>query len=355
MDWSAVLLQLARGEDLRYEQSVEAMSAVMKGDVPSARLAAFLMGLKAKGVRVDELHGMADAMLQFARPLELPGPLLDIVGTGGDMAHTVNISTMASLVCAGAGVRVAKHGNRASSSSTGTADVLEELGVNLELSPPVLRELAAEMPMTFLFAQVFHPAMKHAATTRKALGIPTAFNFLGPLTNPARPDVAAIGCADVEMAPIMAGVFAQRGTHAAVFRGSDGLDELTIAGPSAVWWVHDGAVTQHEVRPRDCGLTEAGLESLRGGDKSYNAHVVCEVLAGQHGHVRDAVLLNAGIALALEAQRENGQKFGGAASLAEALTSGVQRAAQAIDSGSASEALNRWVKLTSTVNEKGQK
>lgn len=347
MNWSAVLTRLAQGEDLTYDQAAEAMAGVMAGEVSSARLAAFLMGLRCKGVSVDELRAMADGMLAVSRPVRLPGPTLDIVGTGGDMAHTVNISTMAALVCAGAGVRIAKHGNRASSSSTGTADVLEELGVNLQLTPQRLGELADEMPMTFLFAQVFHPAMKHAAPTRRDLGIPTAFNFLGPLTNPARPDVSAIGCADLAMAPIMAGVFAQRQMDAAVFRGDDGLDELTITGDSRVWWVSDGTVTPMSLAPEDVGLTSASLGALRGGDKTYNAQVVRDVLASATGPVRDAVLLNAGLALALVEQNTTGKRLGGHASLTDAVSAGVERARTAIDSGDAAAALEKWVNLTS--------
>ena len=350
MNWASVLSRLAQGQDLSYDEAHEAMRVIMSGEASSARLAAFLMGLKAKGVRVEELGAMADAMLAFARPIQLAGPVLDIVGTGGDMAHTVNISTMAALVGGGAGVKIAKHGNRASSSSTGTADVLEELGVNLELEPSILMELSDRAPMTFLFAQVFHPAMKHAAVTRKELGIPTPFNFLGPLTNPAQPQAAAIGCADASMAPIMAGVFAERRTDAAVFRGRDGLDELTIAGPSDVWWVFDGEVERVTLQPEDVELSPAGLDALRGGDRVHNAQVIRDVLAGAAGPIRDAVLLNAGVALALVEQHRTGARFGGLGTAAEALALGVQRAASAIDTGAASEMLARWINLTSRVS-----
>lgn len=325
------------------------MDEVMGGAVPSSRLAAFAMGLKCKGVDVVELQAMADSMLDFAKPLNLGAGTLDIVGTGGDMAHTVNISTMAAIVCAGTGVHIAKHGNRASSSSTGTADVLEELGVNLRLEPHVIERLSKDLPMTFLFAQVFHPAMRHAASTRKELGVPTAFNFLGPLTNPARPAVAAVGCADLAMASVMAGVFANRGTDAAVFRGQDGLDELTIATGSDVWWVFEGRVEHLEISPQDVGLPAAGLDSLRGGDRTFNAQVVRETLAGKGGPIRDAVLLNAGFALSLVEQHRSGLRFGGAPTLADAVAAGVSRAQSSIDSGAAGEALDRWVKLTSNV------
>lgn len=322
------------------------MQAIMSGEVEPVRLAAFLVALRTKGETVAELKALADVMTDFAHPLAVPGPTLDIVGTGGDMAHTVNISTMAALVCAGAGVRVAKHGNRASSSSTGTADVLEALGLDLTTDPQALAALAATSPMTFLFAQVFHPAMRYAAPTRRELAVPTAFNFLGPLTNPARPAVAAVGCADARMAEVMAGVFAERGTDAAVFRGDDGLDELTLTTDSTIWWVYDGSVVREHLDPRAVGLHLAPVEALRGGDAVANAQVVREVLAGTHGPVRDAVVLNAGLALALCRQQETGARFGGAENLIEAVQAGMTLAQESIDSGAAERALTRWIKLS---------
>lgn len=343
MDWPATIAQLMRGESLSAQQAREAMEAIMSGETSPVRLGGFLVALHAKGETVEELGALADVMVAHARPLSISGPTLDIVGTGGDMAHTVNISTMASLVCAGAGVRVAKHGNRASSSSTGTADVLEELGVDLTTEPDVLEREAAEAEMTFLFAQTFHPAMRHAAATRRELAVPTAFNFLGPLTNPARPQMAAVGCADVAMAPVMAGVFAQRGIDAAVFRGDDGLDELTPSTSSSVWWVHDGAVERTAIRPQDVGLEPAPITALRGGDAAQNAQVVRDVLAGAQGAVRDAVVYNAGLALALVAQNESGTLLGGASDLASGVQAGMARAATSIDSGAAAGVLRRWV------------
>lgn len=346
MDWPTLVAHLMRGENLTPAQARAAMTAVMNGEVPPVRLAAFLVALHTKGESVDELRGLADVMVEHAQAISVPGPALDIVGTGGDMAHTVNISTMAALVCAGAGARVAKHGNRASSSSTGTADVLEALGVDLATEVEVLQAEAADAPMTFLFAQSFHPAMRHAATTRRELAVPTAFNFLGPLTNPARPTVAAVGCANARMAPVMAGVFAQRGTDAAVFRGDDGLDELTLATTSSIWWVHDGEVVEISLSPQEVGLSHAPIEALRGGDAATNAQVVRDVLAGSPGPIRDAVLLNAGAALALVAQHESGRRLGGAPDLATAVRSGIERAARSIDSGDAARTLSEWVERT---------
>lgn len=343
MKWPELVVQLTRGEDLSPAQARAAMDAIMSGQVSPVRLAAFLVALHTKGETVSELRGLADVMVEYASVFAVPGPTLDIVGTGGDMAHTVNISTMASLVCAGAGVRVAKHGNRASSSSTGTADVLEALGVDLATGPEQLQTEAATAPMTFLFAQLFHPAMRHAAATRRELAVPTAFNFLGPLTNPARPAVSAVGCANRRMAPVMAGVFAERGTTAAVFRGDDGLDELTLATSSTLWWVHEGHVSELTLSPGDVGLTTAPLEALRGGEARENAHVVRELLRGRAGPVRDAVLFNAGLALALVEQERTGRCFGGHSNVADAVRAGIRRGEAAIDSGASARVLDEWV------------
>jgi anthranilate phosphoribosyltransferase len=274
-------------------------------------------------------------MLAAANPISVPGRLLDVVGTGGDRSMSVNISTMAAIVAAGAGARVVKHGNRSASSKSGSADVLEALGIRLDLSPARVAEVAEEAGITFCFSAAFHPAMRHAAVPRRELGIATTFNILGPLTNPARPQAQAIGCADPRMAPVMAGVLAQRGVDAWVFRGDDGLDELTTTTTSTVWRVRDGGVTQTVVDPGSLGLAAATTEDLRGGDAAHNADVVRRVLAGERGPVRDAVLLNAGAALAVHGTPEQ--------DVEPALAAGVTRAAEAVDSGAAAEALQRWV------------
>jgi anthranilate phosphoribosyltransferase len=229
------------------------MDRIMSADATPVQIAGFLVALRAKGETVDELTGLAEAMLSHAVRIEVPGPTVDVVGTGGDRANTVNISTMAALVVAGAGLRVVKHGNRAASSACGSADVLEALGVRLDLPPERVAEVAEQAGITFCFAQLFHPAMRHAAQARGGLGVPTAFNFLGPLTNPAQPAAAAVGVADLRMAPLLAGVLAARGASALVFRGEDGLDELTTSGPSQVWLVRDGAVTQQRLDPAELG------------------------------------------------------------------------------------------------------
>jgi anthranilate phosphoribosyltransferase len=298
--------------------------------------------LRAKGETVEEMRGLADTMLAHASRIEVAGTTLDIVGTGGDRAHTVNISTMASLVAAASGVRIVKHGNRSASSSSGSADVLEALGINLALSPSVVASVAERAGITFCFAQQFHPAMRHAASARADLGIGTAFNFLGPLTNPAQPTYAAVGVADARMAPLMAGVFAGRLKDAVVFRGDDGLDELTISTTSRVWWVRSGIVREYSLDPRSVGLELHPLETLRGADAAFNAQVVRDVFAGAMGPVRDAVVLNAGVALALTVP-DQGE---GQVDFIEALESGMARASAAIDDGSATSVLQRWVTAT---------
>ena len=252
---------------------------------------------------------------------------------------SVNISTMAALVAAGAGARVVKHGNRSASSKAGSADVLETLGIRLDLPADRVAEVVEEAGITFCFAASFHPALRHAAVPRRELGIGTSFNFLGPLANPVKPAAQAIGCADPRMAPVMAGVFAKRGVDAWVFRGDDGLDELTTTTTSSVWVVHDGTVTEARIDPLDLGIDRATADALRGGDVEHNAAVVHSVLEGEKGAVRDAVLLNAGAALAVYDAP--------GAPVEESLAAGVERAREAVDSGAAKATLGRWVAAAS--------
>ncbi|CAA9427961.1 MAG: Anthranilate phosphoribosyltransferase, partial [uncultured Quadrisphaera sp.] len=275
--WPQVLTRLVAGTDLTAVQAAWAMAEVMGGRATHAQVAGLLVGLRAKGETVEEVGALAASMLESAVPLDLPEALraraVDLVGTGGDRAGTVNISTMAALVVAGCGTAVVKHGNRAASSACGSADLLEELGVRLDLPAARVAEVAGEVGVTFCFAQLFHPAMRHAAAPRRELGVPTAFNLLGPLTNPGRPAASAVGVADAAMAPLIAGVLAGRGAEALVFRGDDGLDELTTTGPSTVWEVRDGAVATARVEPGRVGLRRAAVADLRGGDAAVNAAV----------------------------------------------------------------------------------
>ncbi|WP_399092174.1 anthranilate phosphoribosyltransferase [Streptomyces sp. BBFR2] len=332
--WPDVLNALLGGRDLTADDTAWAMDRIMRGEATDAQIAGFAVALRAKGETVAEISGLVRAMYAHARLIDVPGPGVDIVGTGGDGAKTVNISTMSSIVVAGTGAKVVKHGNRAASSASGSSDVLEQLGVRLNLSPRRVVEVAEEAGITFCFAVTFHPALRHVAAARGQLGIRTTFNVLGPLTNPARVQAQATGVADARMAPILAGVLAERGSSALVFRGDDGLDELTTTATSRVWIVRDGAVREETFDPRDVGIPLVPVEALRGADAAYNAGVARRLLDGEKGPVRDAVLLNSAAALAaLEPA---------AAPLAERIRAGMERAAESIDSGAAKRALERW-------------
>jgi anthranilate phosphoribosyltransferase len=333
--WSEVLGSLVQGADLTADQATWAMGEILSEAATPAQIAGFAVALRSKGETIDEVTGLLDAMYAVSTPLAIPGRSLDVVGTGGDRSMSVNISTMAAIVAAGAGARVVKHGNRSASSQAGSADVLEALGIRLDLRPDRVASIADEIGITFCFAAAFHPAMRHAAGPRRELAIPTTFNILGPLANPVKPAAQAVGCADPRMAPIMAGVLARRGTDAWVFRGDDGLDELTTTTTSQVWVVHDGAVTETQVDPAMVGIATSRPEDLRGGDAEHNAAVARRVLDGEQGPVRDAVLLNAAGALAV--YDEPG------ATVEASLPAAYAKAAEAIDSGSAARLLDRWI------------
>jgi anthranilate phosphoribosyltransferase len=336
--WPEVLGSLVAGTDLTSDQSAWAMGQILSGQATPVQIAGFAVALRAKGETVDELQGLVDAMYEHATPLFVPGRVLDVVGTGGDRSFSVNISTMAAIVAAGAGVPVVKHGNRSASSKAGSADVLERLGIRLDLSADDVARVGAEAGITFCFAAAFHPALRHAATARSELGIGTTFNFLGPIANPARPQAQAIGVADRRMAPVMAGVFARRGVDAWVFRGDDGLDELTTTTTSSVWAVTGGEIVEHSIDAAELGIPRGTAEGLRGQDAAYNADVVRRLLAGETGPVRDAVLLNAGAALAVHAAEPG--------PIEERLVAGIGRATEAVESGAAHAALERWVAAT---------
>ncbi|MGW1057930.1 anthranilate phosphoribosyltransferase [Micromonospora rubida] len=339
--WPHLISALLRGEELSTADTAWAMGEIMAGSAGSAQIAGFAVALRAKGETPAELAGLVEAMLGEAVPVELPEELrtsaLDVVGTGGDLAHTVNISTMAALVVAGTGVRVVKHGNRAASSLCGTADLLEFLGLPLDLSPEGVARCVAEAGIGFCFAGRFHPGMRHTGPTRRELGVPTFFNFLGPLTNPARPRAGAVGCFDLRMAPVMAAVFAGRGDSVLVLRGEDGLDEFTTAAPTRVWVAQAGTVREALVDATDLGVPRSTLAELRGGDAAYNAGVARRLLAGETGPVRDAVLVNAAAALATQGPLDG--------DLVEALHAGMARAAESIDSGAAAASLDRWIEI----------
>lgn len=336
--WPALLGQLIAGTDLDAQDMTWAMDQVMSGMATQAQIAAFVVALRVKGETPAEIAGLADGMLLRTCRVHVPQRAVDVVGTGGDHARTVNISTMAALVTAAAGAPVVKHGNRAASSQCGAADVLEALGVAIDLGPEQVARCVAEAGIGFCFAPLFHPAMRHTAAVRREIGIPTAFNFLGPLVNPAQPEAGLVGCADPRMAPVMAQVLAKRGVSALVVRGDDGLDEITTTTTTSVWVVDGAAVRRDQVDPVALGVPVARREDLRGGDAATNADAVRRLLAGDPGPVRDAVLLNAGAALA--AHR------GSTGDLVGDLREMTQRAAQAVDSGAAGALLERWMRLT---------
>jgi anthranilate phosphoribosyltransferase len=339
LSWREILFRLVRGEHLSSDATSWAMARILAGETTSAQLAGFVVALRSKGETVEEISGMADAMIEFATPIEVPGPAVDVVGSGADRSNTVNVSTMAALVAAAAGARVVKHGNRAASSACGAADVLEELGVVLTLRPDQQRQVVEETGIGFLFAPLYHPSLRHAAAVRRELGIPTAFNFLGPLANPAQPDAQAVGVADPRMAELMAGVFAGRGNQGLVFHGGDGLDELTTTTSSTVWVVAGGEVEVVTLDPAELGVPRAQLAALVGGDAAVNAEVFRRLLAGEHGPVRDIVVLNAAAALtAFDGPRAD--------VLTDQLRASMVRAEEALDSGSAGEKLEAWVAAT---------
>ncbi|TFC88820.1 anthranilate phosphoribosyltransferase [Cryobacterium sp. TMT3-29-2] len=339
--WPNVLNALLSGEDLSVSDAAWSMQQVMLGEATPAQLAGFLVALRAKGETVDEIVGFRDAILEHAVPLSVNPMALDIVGTGGDRFGTVNISTMASIVCAGVGVPVVKHGNRAASSASGSSDVLAALGIDLTLSADKVAAILDAAGITFAYAAAFHPGFRHAAQARKELGIPTVFNYLGPLCNPARPEASAVGVANLDRVPLIVGVFQTRGATALVFRGDDGLDELTTTGHSHIWEVSRGLVTEHDIDPRDLGIRRSSISELVGADAQHNATVVHSMLGGELGAVRDIVLLNAAAGLvSFDLAKDPGQAQ---VNILDRFRTKMAVAAEAVDSGAATAKLAEWV------------
>jgi len=320
--------------DLSEQEASSAMQEVFSGDATPSQLAAFLVGLRLKGETVDEVVGMARVMRDQALHVDVDGPLLDTCGTGGDGRGTFNVSTAAAFVAAGAGVRVAKHGNRAMTSGCGSADVLEALGARIDLQPEQVAHCIEQAGFGFMFAQTFHPAMKHAAPTRREIGVRTVFNILGPLTNPAGAQSQLLGVARPELGPLLATALVRLGCRRAlVVHGYDGVDELSLSGPSTVHEVRDRSSRQYVVTPEDAGLPTAPADAIRGGTPEENAAFVRAVLGGEPGPLRDVVVLNAAAGLI-------------AADVARDINEGARRAEKAIDSGSAADRLNRYVKIS---------
>ncbi|HVL97933.1 MAG TPA: anthranilate phosphoribosyltransferase [Egibacteraceae bacterium] len=332
--WPDLLMRLVAGEDLDDATTADAMTAIMEGETTPVQVAGFLMALRAKGETAEEIAGLVRAMRRYALPVRVEGPLVDTCGTGGDRAGTFNVSTLAALVAAGAGAAVAKHGNRAASGRCGSADLLEAWGVVIDLPPAGVEVCIREVGIGFCFAPTFHPAMRHVMPARRELGVPTVFNFLGPLTNPAGARHQTIGVSNPVMAPRIAGVLARLdAAHALVFHGSDGLDELTTTGPSTVWEVRGGEVAEWTFDPAELGIAPATVADLRGGDVDDNRRIAESVLAGDPGPPRDIVVLGAAAALV-------------AADRVDEWAAGLDAAAASIDSGAAAGVLDAWVRVS---------
>ncbi len=342
--WPTLLLGLVHRRNLTTAEATWAMEQVMTGEATPSQIAGLLVALHAKGEAADEIDGFAASMLAHATPIAIPGPALDIVGSGGDRFGTVNISTMAAIVSAAAGVKVVKHGNRSASSACGSADVLEELGLPMDLTPEAVAALAEQIGITFCFAPAFHPSLRHARPARSELGIPTVFNFLGPLANPAQPSALAVGCSAVEIAPLMAEVLARRGNTALVAHGDDGLDEITTTDTTSIWLIGNGQVRTTTVDPDRLGLTRVTIPDLRGGDAKANARIVHETLGGALGAVRETVILNAAAGIAMfRAAGTSASLDERVESLHDDLAAAMKEAAGAIDSGAAASLLERWI------------
>ncbi|AMO62128.1 anthranilate phosphoribosyltransferase [Mycolicibacterium phlei] len=343
LSWPEILGRLTTGQSLLAGQAAWAMDQIMTGTATPAQIAAFAVAMKMKRPTSGEVAELAEIMLKHARrvPTDVIGTdTVDVVGTGGDGANTQNLSTMAAIVVAAAGVPVVKHGNRAASSLSGGADTLEALGVRIDLGPEDVARSVAEVGIGFAFAPQFHPSYRHAGAVRREIGVPTVFNLLGPLTNPATPRAGLIGCAWGELAEVMAGVFASRRSSVLVVHGDDGLDELTTTTTSTIWRVQAGTVEKLTFDPAAFGFPRADISELVGGDAEANAASVRAVLGGQKGPVRDAVILNAAGALVAHAGLSSDAKW------VPAWEHGLAKAAEVIDSGAAEQLLARWVRFS---------
>ncbi|MFK0241898.1 anthranilate phosphoribosyltransferase [Microbacterium sp. NPDC090281] len=344
LTWSDVLTSLLERRDLSIWESTWAMRQIMQGNVTEAQLAGFLVALRAKGETIDEIVGFRDAILEAAVPLPVSPNVLDIVGTGGDRVGTVNVSTTAAIIIGATGVPVVKHGNRAASSASGSSDVLGALGLELSLDPAGVASILDRTGITFAWAGAFHPGFKHAGPVRAELGIPTVFNMLGPLCNPARAEANAVGVAQIERVPLITGVFRTRGATALVFRGDDGLDELTTTGHSRIWEVTRGDIHEHDLDPRDLGIPVADLADLIGGSPQHNADILRRTLSGETGAVRDIVLLNAAAGIvAFELSQDAAQVQ---RPILERLRAGYDKASAAVDDGRALAKLDQWIAVS---------
>jgi anthranilate phosphoribosyltransferase len=341
--WKQTLAKLNSGLDLETDEIQAVMRQILQGSADTEDVKNFLLALKAKGETAEEVSALVVEMYRHSAPISIAERAVDTVGTGGDGAHTINISTTAAIIAAAAGARVVKHGNRAVSSRSGASDFLEALGVVPGLDGKGVERTVRELGIGFCFAPIFHPAMRFAAPARKELGVPTVFNILGPLANPAQPKAAAIGVANERMHLVMAQVLADKGCDGFVFRGDDGLDEITLATTTSVLIIGNGEIKSDRIDAKDFGLAHAPLEAIVGGDAAENAEISRAIFKGERGAPRDAVLLNAAAAIAAFEGNFNQD-------IRARINAGLARASEAVDSGAATELLKRWAALTQEIS-----
>jgi len=337
--WDVNISRLQLGLDLEANDVQWCMNEILNGSADIESIKSFLIALKTKGETSEEVGALVSQMYQHCAPITINERAVDTVGTGGDGAHTINISTTAAIIAAAAGVKVVKHGNRAASSKSGAADLLEALGININLDGVGVQKTFESLGIGFCFAPVFHPAMRFAAPARKELGTPTVFNILGPLANPAQPKAAAIGVANDRMHLVMAQVLGDRGVDGFVFRGDDGLDEITLATTTSVLSIGGGEITSDRIDPLDFDIQRAPISALVGGDAIENARITTAIFAGEKGAPRDAVVLNAAAAIAAYDARFE-------LNLHNRMALGISRAIEAIDSGGATRLVAKWAELT---------
>ena len=342
MNWELILKSLSNETDLTNDQINWAMSQILEGKASNSEIKDFLIGLKTKGESAAEVEALVAEMYSYSAPINIAERSVDTVGTGGDGANTINISTAAAIVTNAAGARVVKHGNRAATSKSGSADLLEALGIKIDLTGAEVEQTVYKIGIGFCFAPIFHSSMKHAAAARKELGVPTVFNILGPLANPAKPKACAIGVARPELLQLMAQVLLDQGKEGFVFRGDDGLDEVSLSTTTQVIQISDGQLTQSVFNPEDLGISASPISELAGGDAAYNAQMTMKIFSGQKGAMRDAVTLNAAFAIAAFKADFN-------LPLQTQIANGLVLANRAIDSGAALSIVKKWAELTNEI------
>jgi anthranilate phosphoribosyltransferase len=342
MTWIESIARLKGGIDLEPDEISSVMQTILEGRAEVSSIKEFLLALKSKGESAEEVSALVAEMFRHSSPISITDRSVDTVGTGGDGAHTINISTTAAIIAASAGARVVKHGNRAASSKSGSGDLLEALGVAITLDGPKVAQCVTELGIGFCFAPIFHPAMRYAAPARKELGMPTVFNILGPLANPAKPQAAAIGVADERMHRVMAQVLATRGVDGFVFRGDDGLDEITLSTTTSVLTIGSGKIQSDRIDPQDFGIARAPISDLVGGDATENARITTAIFNGETGAPRDAVLLNAAAAIAaFDGESDVG--------IHERMSKSLAKASSALDSGATRQLLKEWVAFSQSL------